>query len=89
MTLRGTNSIMDGLYVYTMEVTIKDEPCHACMMLRRRGSNDDATATPYFFSKGKTRDDAIAYITKVSKSSKSTGGRWIAKNEHEVDYPIQ
>ena len=67
ITLRGTGWL-SGKLIHTMEVTFKDQQCHAYMMLRRRGRYDDADHTPYFFGREDTRDSAIKWITKAAKT---------------------
>jgi len=67
ITLQGTGWL-SGKLVHTMEVTFKDQQCHAYMMLQRRGRYDDADCTPYFFAQENSRDSAVKYITKAAKA---------------------
>jgi len=62
ITLNSTN-------LYPMELKIRDAPCYAYMLVRRKGKTSDAEKTPYFFKSQKTRDDVIKYLTKAMPSN--------------------
>ena len=59
----GDPFILEGVVLYSMEVTFKNTPCYPYMLLLQRGDHVDGT--PYFFKKEETRDKAVAYINKV------------------------
>ena len=54
-----------GTDIFPMDVRVDDVPCYPYMLLRRRGSFDDADCTPYFFQSQQRRDETVAYLSQI------------------------
>ena len=65
----GETLNVNGTDLYTMELEIKNLPCHAYMLLREQGDFGDAAKTPYFFRSRETRDKTIRYLMKPKRSN--------------------
>jgi hypothetical protein len=65
----GETLNVNGTDLYTMELEIKNLPCHAYMLLREQGDFGDAAKTPYLFRSRETRDKTIRYLMKPKRSN--------------------
>ena len=65
-TVKGGALItMNGIKLFTMEVTFQNQTCYPYMLVQKRGLFEDADCTPYFFTSEKSRDNAVQYINKL------------------------
>jgi hypothetical protein len=51
-----------GVKLYPLEFEIKDMPCHAYMLVAKRGLSDDCLVTPYFFKSEEKRNQLYQYM---------------------------
>ena len=60
----GALITVNGVKLFTMEVTFQNQTCYPYLLVQRRGLSEDADYTPYFFISEKSRDNAVQYTTK-------------------------
>ena len=63
--IKSFGVFMYEFLIFPMDVRVDDVPCYPYMLLRRRGSFDDADCTPYFFQSQQRRDETVAYLSQI------------------------
>jgi hypothetical protein len=56
---------VEGIKLFPMEVTFRNQTCYPYMLVQQRGRFKDADCTPYFFISENSRDNAVQFITKL------------------------
>ena len=65
----GEEFQINGSALYTLDMKMRDLPCHAYMLLRRNGLFEDADYTPYFFNCKTTRDQVLEWMQRSPATS--------------------